>query len=114
MSTTIISEKANEKGTFVVTASFTDENGDSVIPVSITWSLSRSDGTIVNSRQDVSVGSPAATVNIVLYGSDLATFSGDNYRRILTIEALYNSDLGGQYPIKDEMHFAINDLVSIT
>ncbi len=112
MPTTITSVRANEKGTLIVSSSFTDEDGTAVIPETLTWTISKTDGTIVNARQDVAA-SAAETVKIVLSGDDLQIFPGDNLQRVLTLKATYNSTLGTGLPLNDEVYFSIEDLVNV-
>jgi len=112
---TEIATHATEKSTYSVTVSFTDEAGDAVTPNSITWTLTDKDGTVINSRQDVSV-TPATSVTITLSGDDLALQSGEvgGVVRVLTISATYDSDLGSNLPLKSEARFIVDDLKSVT
>ena len=113
MPTTITATRAIEESTFVVTASFADENGDAVTPNALVWTLTRTDGTAINSREDVSI-TPAASVSIVLSGDDLQVFAGDNYQRVLTLKGTYDSDLGSGLPLNDELYFSVEDLVNVS
>lgn len=113
MPTTITATRAIEKSTFVVTAAFTDESGDAVTPNALTWTLTKSDGTIINSREDVSA-TPDTSINIVLSGDDLQVFAGDNYQRVLTLKGDYDSDLGSSLPLNDELYFSVEDLVNVS
>jgi len=90
-----------------------DENNDAVVPSSCTWTLTDANGAIVNSREDVSIGSLAETVSVVLSGDDLALasgFSGESEWRFFTIEATYNSDLGVGLPLNDQLKFPVFNL----
>lgn len=102
---------ANEESTYVISAAFADEDGDSVVPSSITWTLTDASGNVINEREDVSV-TPAATVNIVLSGDDLVIGTNGGSRRV-TIRATYNSSLGTGLPLKDECLFNISDLLNV-
>jgi len=107
-------ENAIEKSTYIVTVAFTDEDGDDLIPTTITWTLTDVSGTVVNSREDVSVAIPAASINIVLSGDDLAIISGVTNKRILTVEAIYTSDYGIGLPLKARAEFTIEALVAVS
>lgn len=112
----ILSTKAKEESTYIITATFTDEDGNSVAPTSLSWTLTNIDGTVMNSKSAVSVGtsSLASSVNIVLSGEDLSMESSSSTEtRILTIEGTYNSTLGTGLPIKDNIKFKIEQLRSI-
>jgi hypothetical protein len=113
MPTTITATRATEKSTFVVTASFADESGDAVTPNALTWTLSKTDGTAINSREDISA-TPDTSVDIVLSGDDLQVFAGDNYQRVLTLKGDYDSDLGSGLPLNDELYFSVEDLVNVS
>lgn len=106
---------AVEKSTFLVTASFKDAAGDAVVPNSVTWTLTDKEGTVINSRTGESE-TPAASIDIVLSGLDLAIQAGESYfgERILTVEAVYNSTEGTNLPLKAEVHFIVDNLVKIT
>lgn len=105
---------AREKGTFTIPVSFTDENGDAVIPDSITYSVSRVlDDSIVNSLENVSVVTPAASVNITLSGDDLAILTDSDTERELTIKIVYDSDIGNNLPQNEYDTFDIKPLSQI-
>lgn len=113
---TVLVNKAIEKSTFAVDASFFDETDTPVVPNSgLTWTLTTGAGTVINSRTSVSI-TPATTVTIVLSGNDLAlsTTGNDNGERVITIQGTYNSSLGSNLPIKDEVKFFIQSLLYIT
>ena len=112
---TQLSKYAVEKSTFAVQCAFTDEDDDAVTPDSITWSLCATDGTIINSREDVSI-SPASTVTIVLSGDDLRIQSSGNVSedRYLEVSAVYDSDLGNNLPLKDRAEFKVINLATIS
>ena len=104
---------AIEKSTYIVTCTFTDEAGDSLVPETVAWTLTDGFGTVINDREAVSE-TPAATVNIVLSGDDLAIISGMTNKRILTIQATYNSAYGTGLPLNARATFTIEDLVKIS
>ena len=108
---TQLTTKAADQSTYVVTAVFTDAAGASTIPTVITWTLSDRDGTIINSREDVEVATPAATISITLSGADLDFDDGS--MRVITIEATYDSTEGTGLPLKDEAYFSIKDLINV-
>lgn len=107
----VLPTHAVEKSTYVVTVTFTDENGAACDPVSMTWTLTDSAGTVVNSREDVVVAAPASVVKVVLSGNDLDPTS--DAMRYLTVEGTYNSDLGSGLPFKDQAQFVIDNLLAV-
>ena len=107
-----LSTTATDKSTLVVTASFTDENGDAVIPTAAAWSLYNRERAIVNSRDEVTISGLAASVDIVLSGDDLDA-SANGRTRYLLVEATYNSDAGTGLPVRQEAEFEITDLVGV-
>jgi len=109
---TDLTTRAVEESTFIVTATFTDEDDDYVSPNSLTWTLTDGDGNIVNSREDVVVSSPSTSEDFVLTGDDLVV-AGSSVR-ILTLEADYNSDAGSGLKLKDQVQFFIHNLPAVT
>jgi len=113
---TVLTEIAKEKSTYVVTCVMTDSTGAAVIPSSITWTLSKDADTIINDRENVEVSVPASTIKIVLSGNDLAVLPSENntsVERILTVNAVYDSDLGSNLPIKDSAKFWIENITNV-
>jgi len=112
----LINDKANERSTYVLTITFKDEDNDVVIPnaSSIKWTLTDSEGNIVNGRDQVSIVS-ASTIRIILTGLDLA-IGGDllDTERKLLIEATYDSSLGMNLPLTEEITFSINNFVKLS
>ncbi len=108
-----LSTNAAEESTYVITASFTDETGSTVVPGSVTWTLSTDKGTIVNSRNGVTA-TAATSITVVLQGDDLAILGRESNHRIFTLQATYDSDAGSDLPLKEEVHFSITPLVMIS
>jgi predicted NAD/FAD-dependent oxidoreductase len=107
-----LTKHAKEKSTYIITASFTDEEDDSVVPVTIDWTLSTAKGTVVNSRSDVAIAVPAAEVEILLSGDDLQILSDEVNQavRLFTVNATYDSVLGTDLPLKGSIRFIIDNL----
>ena len=113
---TTLTTPAIEESTFAIVASFTDDAGASVVPNSgLVWSLYKVVGgveTVVNSRSTVAI-TAAASVTIVLSGSDLALAAGESATRYVVIEGTYNSSLGSNLPLKEQVRFSILRLVGV-
>ena len=108
---TTLTEAAVERSTYAIAVSFYDEAGKAVEPnAGLTWTLSTSSGVIVNSREKVAIES-AETVTIVLHGEDLPARTDRSL--VLTIEGTYNSDLGDNLEIKDQVTFTVKPLVAV-
>ena len=105
----VLDVEALEGSTYVVTASFTDEDGDPVAPNSVTWTLTDSDGDVVNGRLAVVV-TPASSVNVVLYGDDLEASPPDGGYLLFTVEATYDSALGSVLPLKGQARLVVQEL----
>lgn len=104
--------KAPEKGTYVITATYTDEDGNAVTPNAVTWTLTDKNGVVVNSREDVAISVPGTSNDIVLSGDDLAVDNQGLKRRFL-IEGTYDSSLGSDLPLNEEAVFTIDDFVAL-
>lgn len=101
---------AKESGTFAIVVSFTDENGDTLIPATLFWDLVDPDDEIINDREDVEIESPAASVTIVLSGDDLPSTENNDgtYDHLfLVVHGTFTSDLGVGLPFQDQVRFSI-------
>ena len=107
--------EAKEKGTFTVPVTFKDEAAAAETPTTITWTLSRTTGEVVNSRSAVSVTAGSA-ITVTMSGDDLAVLSDDNEvpTRVLTIEITYDSTYGNALPQKNQDTFTVKRLVAVT
>jgi hypothetical protein len=100
---------AIDQSTYVVVASFTDEDGAAVAPNTITWTLMDEAGNVINSRSAVVVAAPASSINIVLSGDDLDP--AESKHRVIRIDATYDSTLGNDLPLIETANFIIDDLL---
>ena len=93
-----------------------NEDGVVTIPDTFKWSLTDSDGNIVNSLEDIEIEELGQVQTVFLYGDDLQMVSGtgSNRMRRLLIEATYTSDFGIGLPVNDEYIFYVKDLLYIT
>lgn len=108
MPTTITDTKAVEESAIVITAAYTDENGDAVTPSAATWSLCDEAGTIINSREDVAISSPTTSDDILLTGDDLAiTETTYEVYRYLIIDYTYTSADHGAVNARDQVKFSV-------
>jgi len=106
-----------EESSGIVTLTFTDDDGNSVVPNQITWSLTDEDGTVINSREDVSA-TPGSSVNVVLSGDDLQIQTSEAsevyVKRYIVVEATYNSvDAGNDVPLKEQGLFYVDNLKKV-
>ena len=110
-----LEDNAKEKATYVITVAFKDENGTAITPKTLSWSLTDRKGRVINSREDVAVGSPSSSENIVLSGNDLALANNDNRIRVLSIYATYDSaTYGNDLPLREEAEFKIENLIKVS
>ena len=106
---------AIEESTFVINVAFTDEDGDATTPTAATWTLTDCDGSIMNSREDVTISSLDTNVDVVLSGDDLALQSStDDGKRVFLVEGTYDSTLATGLQFKDQCDFYIADLIAVT
>lgn len=107
-----LSTAAIEKSTYVITFTFADEDGNAVVPNSVVWTLTDQSGTVINSREQVSI-TPGASVDVVLSGDDLALSKNLMQKRVVVIEADYDSNAGNGLPLNDSATFSIMPLVYV-
>lgn len=111
---TRLTTKADENSTYIITASFTDEDDNTVVPNTLTWTLVDMDGNVINERQDIVVSSLASSINIVLSGNDLAlSGSSKTEERIITLEGTYDSSSGSNLPIVSSASFKIQENLGV-
>lgn len=106
---------ANEQSAYFVTAAFTDETGAGVVPNvgTLTWTLTDLSGNVVNNRSAVPLTS-AASVTIVLRGDDTVLGGAlQGTARVVTFQCTYNSSLGSDLELKEQIMFEICDLLAI-
>lgn len=104
----------NEQSTGAIVCAFEDEDGTAITPNRIRWTLTTANGqTVINNREHIDIAVPGASVAIVLQGNDLQILEaevGQQYAaRLLTVEAEYDSDLGNNLPLVDEVTFKIKN-----
>lgn len=87
---------------------FKDEDNQTVVPSAVSWSLSKTDGSIVNSRHNVTL-TPAGTISWLISASDLAVTDSNNTGRIITVSFTYSSTLGGDVTSRVQAMFNIED-----
>ena len=110
---TQLSLHAVERSTYIVIASFKDENGTAVVPATIKWSLTDGAGNIINDRAEVEIETPASSVAIVLYGADLE-LPGVDRKRVVTVKSTYDSaTYGDGLPLRDDAEFIIDNLIAL-
>lgn len=89
-------------GTVVLSASFEDEDGDSVVPNSLKYSVLDESKEVVNSQQDISI-SPASSIEVVLSGDNLP--AGKLY---WVIDGEYDSSVGSNLPLRGYATFIVD------
>jgi len=111
---TELSVSASEGSTYIVTLTFTDENGEAVVPDTVTWTLTDTLGTVINSREDVSE-TPAGSIEIALTGDDLAVDGYSSPVRVFTVEATYTSStFGADLPLTASARFTVEALAGVS
>lgn len=106
-----------ERSTLVLTVSWYDETDTAVTPTAATWSLTDTDGNVVNGRSAVATWLEAlATVNhAVLSNADLAVLAtAPDDRRVFTVQATYNSSNGSGLTLTEAAMFSLEDLVAVS
>jgi len=107
-----IEEEAFENSTFILEVSFFDESEESVMPKSVVWSLTDIPGNLINNRDEV-IETPSTTIYITLSGDDLAIEDDSDVVRVITIKAIYDSDIGTDLPLIEDYRFKINNVRAI-
>lgn len=111
--TNYIQEKAFEGSTFIIRVSFFNENGNSVIPAVISWTLTDIKGNVINNREDIIFENSESIVNIVLSGDDLSLDDDSPAVRVATVKAIYSSDLGSNLVLQEDYQFMISNVKGV-
>jgi len=100
---------AVERSTFVVRASFFDEDDGEIIPDTLKWTLQDDQEVVINSKEDVVISIPDHEVDIVLSGADLILRDQRNVSEVrrLIIMATYTSTLGAGLPLNEGVEFLV-------
>lgn len=97
----------NENSTITLVISFTDENGNSVVPNSVQYKITNEDGTIIKDWTDVI---PSSTINIEIDGN-LNVIQNPNKReemRYITVKSTINQGI-----FTDEYKYVVSNLKGI-
>lgn len=108
---------AEEEGSYIITVTFTNEDGGEMTPATLFWKLTKLDGSVVNSLSSTEIETPAASNDIALDGDDLALdATEDEGIRVLTVWGTYVSNLSGDLTLKFSfaVRFTIDQKVGIT
>ena len=92
--TTTISVDVLEGGTLIVGASFQDEDGNSVTPNTLNYTVLDRYEKVVNSLDEMTI-TPSSSIEVTLSGEDLP--AGTLY---FLLKGTYNSDAGSDLPLK--------------
>lgn len=108
-----LTTEAVEQSTYVIVSSFYNESGIAETPNSATWTLTDEYGTVINERADVAM-TPGTSVSTLLSGDDLQILSSEVSKevvnRIFSVEALYDSALQNNVPLKSSVVFQLRNL----
>ena len=100
-----------------ITGTFTDRFDEPVIPNSITWSLTDEDGTVINSRSDISIAVPAASVTVAISGDDLpwaGNFPGEIYIIYFLFKAIYDEVDKSDVPANKQRRIGVTNLRGVS
>lgn len=110
-----LSVRPAEKGTIFLPATLT-LGGIPLVPITLAWTLKNLAGAVVNSRENIEIGSPTSEIEIALSGDDLAVneTNGDDGRRVLTLSGtFYSAQHQASFPLVSQLFFTIEDLLGI-
>lgn len=108
---TYLEAHAVEGSTYPITLNFRNHNGAPATPDSATWTLTDINGNVINGRLNEAIAPVSSQETIVLSGNDLALGANDTGQRLVVARAIYDSDLGNDLPLVDEIAFYIDRLV---
>lgn len=99
-------------GTAVIEMTFTDEDGEAVVPTGLEWQLSDKFGDVIGTMTFANGSFTGDT--IVLSGTDLVLADADDSgERYFGVKGLYDSSAGTGLSLVGELKFTILDLKNI-
>lgn len=119
--------RATEQGTLILEGTAMVGTSAVVPNGNVLWTLTKMDGTVINSRQDVSTTPSGSLITIALSDNDLQMFSDDPVqsvrlgttvarlkvgKRVLLVEFTYNSSAGNNLPVKDQVFFQVEEVIA--
>lgn len=103
-----IQEPAIEGGSYEVRIDWEDEQGNSLAPTTMAWTLHDADNSVINNRASVAITAPAATELIFLEGADLLIPGKQAIKRYISFVGTYTSPVHGAGKILvDQVDFPI-------
>ena len=109
---TTLRETATENSTYIVSVTFTNEDGNAVTPASaVNWRLMDSAGTQISSGQETA----AASVTIVLTGANIVVSSAERGTAFLTlvVSTTYDSAAGNGLSLVDTARFPVVNVLDV-
>lgn len=91
---------------YIMTFACYDEASTNIVPTTASWTLKNRAGTIINSRENVSI-TPALTMTVVLTQADLAI--GTDPWRVVEFSGTYSSSYGTGLPLFKECTFKVRE-----
>lgn len=113
MARATLTTKAEEGSTYVITATYYDEDDNAVTPDSVAWTLTDGDGTVVNSRENEAIAVPSTSNDIVLGADDLRCSSGRDETRVLILEYVYDSSAGSNLTGTAQASFIVQKIQTV-
>jgi hypothetical protein len=113
---TVVSTPVMERSTVSFALSFFDETSLAVAPNSVYWSLSDVAGSWVNSRQNVGISNPTASLYLTLSSMDLQVSSNcqmETESRRLLVSGNYNSNRGTGLSLNHLIKFDVTNISMI-
>lgn len=96
-------------GSLFLTCNFYDED-DLLLTSeisSLTWTLTKPNRSVINSRSGVTVATPSSPVSIRLSGEDLDVSDQTDLDREILFKGVYNSAGGSDNPLRERAIFKI-------
>ena len=110
----VADQAVNERGTALVRATFTAEDGTTpATPKTLYTQITDISGNVIEGKKQVTVGL-ASTMYFLLKGGQIPKPPDGNQHVVLTVEYTYDSARGSDLPGTDEYRIPVNDLVAIS
>jgi len=104
---------ATEGSTYIVRATYYDEDDAAVTPASVTWTLTDGRGRVVNSREDVTIVTPSTYNDIVLSAADLRCAGTRDETRVMIVKYVYSSTTVTSGSGVEQVEFTVQNMQNV-
>lgn len=112
MAIATLSLHADKGGTYTVCITCTNDAGGADTPLTLNWTLTDSAGTVINSRSEVNIPTPASTENVEMTDDDWAIQSGETAAEVTRLFTVQGTNSAGK-SIRGQCQIVLDNYVAL-